>query len=277
MKKLALIGFIFCCIGCMLCVFGWLLGGKISKVAMDVYDRVVWSMDVVEKVEEDSVKYEEAFVPKQALHVYVENAKFEVIQGDTDKVILQNIDREDVHITTKDEVVDVNIKGTLDKKQRVIIQLEDVTVIRNISLESNKGDSVLANMEVDSMDIKTYTGIVQLQNMVSYATNIENTYGQLIVKEGKFHQTKIDNDKGKIQFQGDLYGKNEIDCQMGNITLQLQRKKEEYQYDVQVDMGVVVVGDDKMIGSDVEVVEKGQDDRFMITCNMGKVTVDFAS
>lgn len=278
-KKLAIVGIVLCCVGSMMLGIGVVQGGGISHLYIQKANNGWWPFINMQTYSDDKTKvvYEESFYPQQQLYVSVEKASLEIKKGNTNKILLQNIEKNNVQINTNKNKVTVKVKGTIKSNQHVVMEVKDIDVIETLSVDSSMGKSNISDMKLKSLDITSNMGNVTVSNMISQTTNIHNETGEIIVENGMFYHTKLTNNMGNISFNGDMYGNNEISCNMGNITLDLKRKEEAYTYDVNVDMGRVNIdGNDKRKTS-IHKDNGAKNDYLNIDCDMGNVDVIFAS
>lgn len=280
-KKIGIIGIVLCCIGLVLFSIGWMQGGGIESLNIQISNDSWWPFKVNMKTfmnEEKTVVYEESFIPRQQLKVHVEKASFEIRKGGTNKILLQNIEKKNIQMKAENQVLTVDVKGTKKNNQRVIMEVKDIDVIQTLSLDSSMGNSKVSDMNLEAIAVTSSMGNVELTRIISKTTNIHNETGEIIVNDAMFYHTQLTNEMGNIEFHGDLYGKNEISCEMGNVTLQLERKEEAYTYDVNASMGTVKVDDEEVIGNAAHIsYGTGDIDSLHIDCEMGNVEVMFAS
>lgn len=279
-NKIGIVGIVLCCIGFVVFSIGWMQGGGLEYLNIQITNDSWWPFEVDLKTfmdEEKTVAYEEAFMPQQQLKVHVEKVSFEIRKGDINRILLQNIEKKNVQIKTENQVLRVDVKGTKKNNQRVIMEVKDIDVIQNLSLDSSIGNSIVSDMDLETIDVTSSMGNVELARITSKTTNIHNEAGEIIVDDGIFYHTQLTNEMGNIEFHGDLYGKNEFSCEMGNVTLQLERKEEAYTYNVNASMGTVNVDGDQVQGDTSHISSGTSDDSLYIDCDMGNVDVMFAS
>lgn len=99
--------------------------------------------------------------------------------------------------------------------------------------------------------------------------------GQLIVKDFDVIDTSIKCGMGEIDFKGSIWGRCDVDCGMGCVKAVL-RKTEDYGYSASVGMGDVRIGDYVFSGvSGKQMVNKGADNFYKVSCSMGTVKISF--
>ena len=119
-------------------------------------------------------------------------------------------------------------------------------------------------------------GRMDLENLHCKAADFKVGVGSigaehLVVEE----QTNLDVSMGKLDLSGRLLGETTVECDMGEVDLELE-KPEEYGYSVASSMGTVTVDGQKYNGLDTEVeIFPEAKNFYKIQCDMGSVEVEF--
>ena len=89
--------------------------------------------------------------------------------------------------------------------------------------------------------------------------------------------TEISVGMGSVQLEGRVNGDLQADCDMGSIRMYLEQAKEDFQYDIQCDMGSVQI-DKENYSSFLRAKLKdgnGGNQKMEIDCGMGSVDIFF--
>ncbi|MBP3700540.1 MAG: hypothetical protein J6I64_01490, partial [Lachnospiraceae bacterium] len=82
---------------------------------------------------------------------------------------------------------------------------------------------------------------------------------------------------GRVTYQGSLEGDWQVDCDAGNVKMELAASMDEYNYQVEYDLGTVRIGSQEFNGMS-DQVSLFNDARYeaQIQCDVGLVDVSFS-
>lgn len=148
--------------------------------------------------------------------------------------------------------------GTPDLEgARIVVTIPEDRLMDWIHLDVGAGRMDLENLHCKAADFKVGVGSIGAEH--------------LVVEE----QTNLDVSMGKLDLSGRLLGETTLECDMGEVDLELE-KPEEYGYSVASSMGTVTVDGQKYNGLDTEVeIFPEAKNFYKIQCDMGSVEVEF--
>lgn len=165
--------------------------------------------------------------------------------------------------------------GILNKSYtKTIIYLPEKK-LKSIDIMMEAGNVKLYGFEAEKCTINMQAGAlygVEAQTFNEFTAKIKA--GTIEMDELYADKGKINCELGNFSMLDGALASNDIKCQMGNVDLLMLGEEADYQYDVNVAMGDVDIGDMSYSGQDIH---KGSDNskEIKIDCEMGQVTVDF--
>ncbi|WP_394522435.1 hypothetical protein [Lacrimispora sp. JR3] len=106
--------------------------------------------------------------------------------------------------------------------------------------------------------------------------NLEAKAGYIRINRGNAGKLTADAEAGVVEFSGTTTGGISAKCQAGAIELQLDGKKEDYDYDLRCKLGTIELGDEGMaaFGSERQI-DNGSGKTMDLDCEVGAIEVDF--
>ncbi len=106
--------------------------------------------------------------------------------------------------------------------------------------------------------------------------DIEVQAGAVKINRGTVETLSIESSAGAVEFSGTTSGDIEAVCRVGAIKLELDGKKEDYNYDVQCKMGAIKIGEEGSAAlKGRKQTDNGADKNMDLECNTGTIQVEF--
>lgn len=117
---------------------------------------------------------------------------------------------------------------------------------------------------------------VRASVMSAKELNIDAQVSSIKIEGGSVGELYVECNVGAVEFSGTTTGDIEALCQSGAIRLDLTGKKEDYNYEIECNMGAINLGDEDIaaITGDKQR-DNGADKDMELECNTGVVQVNF--
>lgn len=162
-----------------------------------------------------------------------------------------------VYENLKADAISLNLDlGKLEAKNITANQLE-------VDLDS--GDCILEKITADNLKATNDLGKISLSDSVLKTINMEADSGDIDISSTKAEQSilKLDlgsltvdgvdskgmdvtSSSGDVKIKGKIQGLTKVRCDLGSVTVTTDLPKEQYNYELQVDLGQVYLGNDKV-------------------------------
>ena len=221
-----------------------------------------------------------AFSNKNDLGVkiyYPENAKLKniVIHGDASDLSFDNL-------TAENAEFDVDL-GRLDLSNltagTIIVKLDSGDCsLKNIKADElttdvDLGKTTLEGAELGKLKMKADSGDVSITDVTWDYGDFDLDLGKLSAKEVASNGLKVRNDSGDINVQGTLLGNTDITCNLGKVTVDTGVAKEQFDYELNTDMGSVSIDGGKVSNSIAS--SNNAKNTLKIANDMGDINVNF--
>jgi hypothetical protein len=119
----------------------------------------------------------------------------------------------------------------------------------DLNVNNDLGKTVIEGAKLKTFEMEADSGDVTITDITSDSSKLNLDLGKLTAK-GLFSKgLKVTNDSGDINLQGTLLGTTDVTCDMGKVTISPGGSKDQFNYELNTDMGSATIGGDKVSGS----------------------------
>ena len=145
-----------------------------------------------------------------------------------------------------------------------------------IDLSSGAGEFNMDGLTAIAVFISVGAGDMDIDSIVADTVGIAVGAGNVDAKNVEVEHIDLEVGMGSIDIQGKITGDMNADCAMGNISLKLQGKETDHNYDLECAMGNVKIGKNEYSGIAAErSIDNGSSSDFDIDCAAGNITIEF--
>ncbi|MCI9140449.1 MAG: DUF4097 domain-containing protein [Lachnospiraceae bacterium] len=158
-----------------------------------------------------------------------------------------------------------------------ILYVPQKAELEEVEIYCGMGEGDIANIYTKDLYAQVGMGNMKIDGSSAANSKLYVDAGELIMTGATLNNTEISVVVGNVQFEGSVNGDLRADCDMGSISMYLEQEKEDFQYDIQCDMGTVRI-DKEDYSSSLRARlkdENGGRQKMEIVCGMGNVDVMF--
>lgn len=138
------------------------------------------------------------------------------------------------------------------------------------------GQLKLANLAVQNMAASIGAGQLLMEDMALGSLDVSLGAGELRTQDVTVETLTASIGAGNMDFSGGIYSSAQITCSMGNVSMQLEGEKEDFNYQLNCVAGNMEIDGDSYAGAAVDqYIDNGAAKYMEIECSMGNVEVDF--
>ncbi len=130
-------------------------------------------------------------------------------------------------------------------------------------------------IECDKFDLKLGAGNMKFDKLNADDAKIEVGAGKIEFEKFVAKNADIDVGAGDFEMKGDIKGDLNLNCAMGNASLDLDSKEKDHDYSYKVGMGNLNAGSVKIKGMGERSADNGNSSKYNIDLGMGNVDIDF--
>lgn len=159
----------------------------------------------------------------------------------------------------------------------ITIYIPENANLRSAEVQVGVGECDIQTLQAENISLQVGAGSLTIQELRSAkAASIEVGVGELNVISAQTNGISMECGMGSVTMTGNVEGNVDIDCGMGEVILDLENKDTDYNYNAQVGMGQVSIGDRSAGGIGGQLKQQnGANYTIEIDCGMGEVQVNF--
>lgn len=130
----------------------------------------------------------------------------------------------------------------------------------------------------DCMEINAGAGQINIGKMDVNEVDIEAGVGQIYIENARVGDSAdVMVGVGEIKFYGIVHGNLDVECDLGNVTMRMEDREKDHNYEIECSMGNVRVGNITYTSlGETKDIYNGSNSTFDIECSLGNVNISFA-
>lgn len=132
---------------------------------------------------------------------------------------------------------------------KVIITIPEDKIFNKVKIDLGAGNFNVDNFASLYLDIDAGAGNINANNLsVTEEFEIDGGAGNITILNSQVNNMNLDNGVGEFKFEGMLFGNNDIDMGVGNVTLNLTTDLDLYNIEIDKGIGNIIINNEKIKG-----------------------------
>lgn len=212
---------------------------------------------------------EQIFEGIQNLHIDVEAESVEIVEGD--------LEPGEIRVQTSE--LHPGVKLSMQKEDDRTLLIKTKSNLRRWRNEWYARIYIIVpkGMEFDEVSSSIGAGSLNVENIHANSLEVETGAGEIDIQEFTTKEFDVDCSTGNIYVQGDAKEEININCSVGNVVYIASGSYEDYNYDLNCNIGEIELDGNVYSGFDkTKEIDQGQSKEMNIECSIGKISVSFA-
>ena len=248
--------------------------GGIINVIYNVGDAIFGESPKMEKYEyliEKSNSIEEAeelIIETKATNVKIIQSEEFNIQTNNKNITYNLIDEKLVIKDKKKKKFNIHSIDT-----ELIIEIPKEHQFKTLEVETGAGKINIEDLTIANLDIEHGAGTLYLKNIeTTKKTKIEGGAGKITIDDSILNNLSLELGTGTFKYTGTIIGSSNIECGVGETTINLNAPKEDYQLHLEKGIGSITVGN-KTVSNDTTIGDG--DNEISIEGGIGSININF--
>lgn len=126
------------------------------------------------------------------------------------------------------------------------------------------------------VSLEVGAGILEIETMKASSVDIAVGAGEVIAERVQANELSVECDAGVVELSGKVEREADFTCGIGSMTLTLDGKQSDFNYELECGVGSIQLGDSDYSGLYREqVVNNRQDRKIDVECGVGSIEIDF--
>ncbi len=144
----------------------------------------------------------------------------------------------------------------------------------DLNIVNNMGKTTVDGADLKTVKIDADSGEINLIGVTADHGELTAQMGRIDAKDLNTNGLKVESDSGEVVLNGKLFGLTDITNEMGAVTVNPGASKDQFNYELNADMGSVSIGGDDFSGN-VAMNNAAAKNTLKIKTDMGSIKVNF--
>jgi DUF4097 and DUF4098 domain-containing protein YvlB len=172
----------------------------------------------------------------------------------------------------------LNINGLTAKNIKITMDSGSCTLktikADDLNIGNNLGKTTVDGANLKTLKINADSGEISLNGVTADRGELYTDMGRIDGKDMATNGLKVESGSGEVALKGKLFGLTDITGDMGAVTVNPGAPKDQFNYELNADMGSVSIGGDNFNGN-VAMNNGSAKNTLRIKTDMGSIKVDF--
>lgn len=162
------------------------------------------------------------------------------------------------------------------KDARVVLYLPEEYEFGEVEVDMGAGEMKFDRLEAEEASLEVGAGRIVLNEV--YARNLEISVGagQIELKEMTVGHLDAEVGMGEFLAKGVISGSVEAECSMGNIEMEIEGRKEDFNYHLEGSMGNIDLDRESFGGfAEERDIDNHAEKTMQVECSMGNISIRF--
>lgn len=246
-------------------------------------------------IETSTCSLDKSYDGVESIHMDISYGNVKIIQGDKFSITADRLPKNQFESYVKDgtwymkekdmeyaEVFGIHIPVRFfpwgDDTSDITITVPEGFTAKQFTMKVGAGRVEAEAISTMDGDFTIGAGRLEADQMtVSNQSRYKIGAGEMILQDADLNNITLENKVGNTEIDGRLTGKNTVQCNIGNITLNLDGDRKDYSYDatasgigkVDIDGDIYRNINSKNINNNVA------ENNLILDCNIGNISIDF--
>jgi len=152
--------------------------------------------------------------------------------------------------------------------------MKNMKAADKLTITNNFGKTTLEGAEMKSLKLDADSGDVTITDTTFDYGDLKLNFGKLTAEGMTSNGLKVESDSGDVNLEGKLTGLIDVTCNMGKVTVNTGAPRDQFNYELNADMGSVSIEGEQVSGS-MASNNPSAKNTLKITTDMGDINVNF--
>lgn len=163
-----------------------------------------------------------------------------------------------------------------DSKSTVILYLPKDYEFDKVEIDMGAGELEFDSLNAREASLEVGAGRIALDSVKVQELKADVGAGQIELKDMAVGTLDVEVGMGEFAAWGAVSGDGKVECSMGNVEIELDGRKEDFNYRLEGAMGSIQLGQESLGGfAQEKSIDNGAAKSMRIECSMGNITLRF--
>ena len=162
----------------------------------------------------------------EKMEISANTLALKIVPGESDAIILSGSNREKNH-------------KPLQKSGEIVLTVPESMDWKKIEIDVEAAYVALQNFSAEEMEFSADAGSIEASGLQMKKLILSVEAGAITLTDSEAAELEADAEAGAIRFSGSITDRVDADAELGNIVLKLSQSKDDFDYEIDSDLGNV--------------------------------------
>ena len=177
----------------------------------------------------------------EKMEISAKTLALKIVPGESDAIILSGSNRDKMNCYIEDNCLYLEEKNhkPLQKSGEIVLTVPESMDWKKIEIEVEAAYVALQNFSAEEMEFSADAGSIEASGLQMKKLILSVEAGAITLTDSEAAELEADAEAGAIRFSGSITDRVDADAELGNIVLKLSQSKDDFDYEIDSDLGNV--------------------------------------
>ena len=177
----------------------------------------------------------------EKMEISANTLALKIVPGESDAIILSGSNRDKMNCYIEDNCLDLEEKNhkPLQKSGEIVLTVPESMDWKKIEIDVEAAYVALQNFSAEEMEFSADAGSIEASGLQMKKLILSVEAGAITLTDSEAAELEADAEAGAIRFSGSITDRVDADAELGNIVLKLSQSKDDFDYEIDSDLGNV--------------------------------------
>lgn len=210
----------------------------------------------------------------EKMEISASTLALKIVPGKSDAITLAGSNRDKMDCYIKDDCLYLEEKDhkPLQKGGEIVLTVPESMDWKKIEIDAEAAYVELKDFTAEEMEFSVGAGSIEATGMQTQKLSLSAEAGAITLTDSEAAELEADAEAGAIHFSGSITDMVEADAELGNIVLKLSQSEDDFDYEIDSDLGNVEF-DGVSVGN--SVIHNKASGKMKLDSSMGNIEIYF--
>ena len=177
----------------------------------------------------------------EKMEISANTLALKIVPGEYDAIILSGSNRDKMNCYIEDNCLYLEEKNhkPLQKSGEIVLTVPESMDWKKIEIDVEAAYVALQNFSAEEMEFSADAGSIEASGLQMKKLILSVEAGAITLTDSEAAELEADAEAGAIRFSGSITDRVDADAELGNIVLKLSQSKDDFDYEIDSDLGNV--------------------------------------
>ena len=177
----------------------------------------------------------------EKMEISANTLALKIVPGESDAIILSGSNRDKMNCYIEDNCLYLEEKNhkPVQKGGEIVLTVPESMDWKKIEIDVEAAYVALQDFSAEEMEFSADAGSIEASGLQMKKLILSVEAGAITLTDSEAAELEVDAEAGAIRFSGSITDRVDADAELGNIVLKLSQSKDDFDYEIDSDLGNV--------------------------------------